>query len=87
MEYNIDICEDEYAMIAEAAEIDIHKKTKRESAEMAIYAVKRLTEDIGLPTRLSDVNVSKRACMPAQRMQWQTRQLYNPRTPSGLMRS
>ncbi len=84
MEYNMDICGDEYAMIAEAAGIDIHKKTKREAAEMAVFAVKRLTEEIGLPTRLRDVNVTKdgfAAC--AENAMADPSIVYNPRTPSG----
>jgi alcohol dehydrogenase class IV len=84
MGYNIDICEGEYAAIAEAAEIDIHKKTKREAAEMAIYAVKRLTEEIGLPTKLSDVNVTKEGfAICAENAMADPSIVYNSRTPSG----
>jgi alcohol dehydrogenase class IV len=84
MGYNIDICEGEYAAIAEAAEIDIHKKTKRGAAEMAIYAVKRLTEEIGLPTKLSDVNVTKEGfAICAENAMADPSIVYNSRTPSG----
>ena len=51
---------------------------------MSIYAVKRLTEEIGLPTRLSDVNVSKEglhAC--AEDAMADPAVIYNPRTPIG----
>lgn len=84
MEYNLGVCEKEYAAIADAAGIDVHKKTLREAAEMSIYAVKRLTEEIGLSMRLSDVNVLKEglhAC--AEDAMADPAIIYNPRTPSG----
>ncbi|OGW52082.1 MAG: hypothetical protein A2Z50_01060 [Nitrospirae bacterium RBG_19FT_COMBO_42_15] len=84
MEYNLGVCEKEYAAIADAAGIDVHKKTKREAAEMAIYAVKRLTEEIGLPTKLSDVNVTKEGfAICAENAMADPSIVYNSRTPSG----
>ena len=84
MEYNLGVCEKEYAAIADAAGIDVHKKTKREAAEMAIYAVKSLTEEIGLPTKLSDVNVTKEGfAICAENAMADPSIVYNSRTPSG----
>jgi len=59
MEYNIVIVADRLRLIAEAMGENVTGLTDREAAYKAIYAVRQLIEDIGLPTALKDMGVKK----------------------------
>ena len=59
MEFNIVVSADRLALIAEAMGEDVLGLPDREAAYRAVYAVKRLIEDVGLPTTLKEVGVKK----------------------------
>jgi aldehyde dehydrogenase (NAD+) len=59
MRFNRDYCLDELAMVAEAMGINISSKSKTEASEAAADAVADLLKKIGLPTRLSDLNIAE----------------------------
>jgi alcohol dehydrogenase class IV len=59
MEYNKEVCLDEYAKVAAAFGINTFDMTREEAADKAIEAVADLNERIGIPKRLSDVGVKE----------------------------
>jgi alcohol dehydrogenase class IV len=59
MEFNVVVSADRLALIADAMGEDVLGLPDREAAYRAVYAVKRLIEDVGLPTTLKEVGVKK----------------------------
>ena len=59
MEFNIVVAADRLALIAEAMGEDVKGLTQRDAAYRAVYAVKRLMEDVGLPMTLRDLDVKR----------------------------
>jgi alcohol dehydrogenase class IV len=59
MEFNVVVSADRLALIAEAMGEDILGLPAREAAYKAVYAVKRIIEDVGLPTTLREVGVKR----------------------------
>ena len=57
MNFNIVACEEKYARIATLMDQDVEGKTSYEQAQMAIDAVKKLSEIIGMPQRMRDVGI------------------------------
>jgi alcohol dehydrogenase class IV len=57
MEYNLPLCIDKLAKVAEAMGENISNLTLREAANRSILAVRQLMEDIELPCSLKDLGV------------------------------
>lgn len=59
MEFNIVVSPDRLALIADAMGEDVIGLSEKEAAYKAVYAVRQLIEDVGLPTTLSEVGIKK----------------------------
>jgi len=59
MEYNLDACIDKNVKIADALGEKINGLARDEAAGMAIKAVSKLSKDVEIPARLSDVGVKE----------------------------
>lgn len=57
MEYNQSACPEKFAKIAEAMGVDTSGMSEEEAASAAISAVRKLSETIGIPKRLSDIGI------------------------------
>lgn len=57
MEYNQSACPEKFAKIAEAMGVDTSGMREEEAASAAISAVRKLSETIGIPKRLSDIGI------------------------------
>jgi alcohol dehydrogenase len=60
MEYNIVVSVDRLKLIAEAMGEKVNNLSKKEAAYKAVYAVKELISDVGLPTSMKEVGIDKR---------------------------
>jgi alcohol dehydrogenase class IV len=58
MKYNLPACPEKMANIAKALGEDIRGLTIKEGAELAIEAVKRLNNSLGIPSNIKDLGVS-----------------------------
>lgn len=58
MDYNLEACTAKYARIAMALGEQVDGLSERAAAEKAVAAVFRLSRDVGIPARLSEVGVS-----------------------------
>jgi formaldehyde dismutase / methanol dehydrogenase len=54
--FNMPVCYDRFADIAEVMGIDTHGMTKPQAADAALAAAIRLLRDVGIPERFVDVN-------------------------------
>jgi alcohol dehydrogenase len=61
MEYNVFSCGEKFAKISEAMGEKVEGLSVREAAILAVNAVKRLAEDLGVPQRLSDLGIPEPA--------------------------
>lgn len=59
MAYNLPVAEEKYAKIAVAIGAADRCESRRDQAERAIAAVRRLAEDVGIPMRLRDIGVKE----------------------------
>jgi alcohol dehydrogenase class IV len=59
MAWSLPAAVDRYAQVAVALDPGYRARSGREAAEHAVTAVRRLVDDIGLPTRLRDVGVTE----------------------------
>lgn len=60
MRYNMQVCADQYALVAEAMGVARPKTShEKNTAEKAVKAIEDLTKKIGLPMRLREVDVPK----------------------------
>lgn len=59
MEYNLPAAIDRYGTIAKAMDQRVEGLSKREAAEKAVEAVKRLSRDVGIPDKLSKVGLTE----------------------------
>lgn len=59
MGYNIDACPDRYALVAEAMGARKPGMSDHKAGEAAVKAIEKLTQKIGLPGRLREVDVPK----------------------------
>ncbi len=62
MEYNLISNREKYAAIALAMGEKVENLSLRDTAEKAVIAVKRLIEDLGLPSKLREVGVQQEDC-------------------------
>jgi alcohol dehydrogenase len=56
MQHNVGVVPDRLKLVAEAMGEDTSRLTTREAAYSGIYAVKKLIEDVGLPTTLQEAS-------------------------------
>lgn len=59
MEYNLEYCPERYALVAEAMGLNIKGLSAIDAAKKAIDEIKKLTKDLGLPQKLSEVGVKE----------------------------
>ena len=59
MEYNAPATGDKYKYIAEAMGVSTKGMSQEEYRKAAVEAVRKLSEDVGIPAKLSDVGVKK----------------------------
>ncbi|GAB7388886.1 iron-containing alcohol dehydrogenase [Bacillaceae bacterium] len=59
MEFNVKVAEEKMVKIAQAFGVDTRRMTDEEAAQAAVQAVFSLLENIGLPTKLSQIGVKK----------------------------
>ena len=57
MEFNMPACEAKYCDIAKAMGVDITGMTVSEGAKAAVEAVKKLSQDLGIPQTLREINI------------------------------
>jgi aldehyde dehydrogenase (NAD+) len=80
MRYNLKDCADRYALVAEAAGAREPRMSDVEAAEAAINAVRELTQRIGLPQRLREVNVPRKGLTDCAELSLSDGSIvYNPR--------
>ncbi len=61
MRYNMGACPDRYALVAEAMGVRESEMSDEKAGEAAVTAIEELTQRIGLPGRLREVDVPKKA--------------------------
>ena len=59
MEFNVVVSPGRLALIADAMGEDVIGLSEKEAAYKAVYAVRQLIEDVGLPTTLSEVGIKR----------------------------
>ncbi len=60
MEYNAPATGDKFKYIAQAMGVDTTGMSQDEYRKAAVDAVRKLSEDVGIPAKLSDVGVKRR---------------------------
>ena len=61
MEFNMPACEEKYCDIAKAMGVDTTGMTVSEGAKAAVEAVKKLSQDLGIPQTLREINIPEDA--------------------------
>lgn len=59
MEYNLESCLDRYVLVAEAMGVETRGLSDQDAAKLGVDAIRKLTKDLGLPQRLSEVGVKE----------------------------
>ena len=61
MEFNMPACEEKYCDIAKAMGVDTTGMTVHDGAKAAVEAVKKLSQDLGIPQTLREINIPEDA--------------------------
>ena len=67
MRFNLPVSAPQYRQIAEAFGLNVQGKSDAEAGEMAVKAVEEFTRSVGLPQKLSQVNVPRESLEEAAR--------------------